>query len=299
MRKVTYLLIISIFFITSCDNEVNTADAYGNFEAIEVIVSAQANGQLISFTPEEGVVIQIDEVVGLIDTTVLHLNKKLLAQQKVTIASQYDNLSSEIEVQKQQLTTAKINKKRISNLHREGAATQKQLDDINGIIDLIKKQILAINTKRNNISDQIKGVEIQVEQINEAISKCNITNPVTGTALVKYAEQGEITGVGKPLYKIADLSQMKLKAYISGAQLPNIKIGQQVDVSFDHTKDSNTSVTGIVSWISQTAEFTPKTIQTKQERVNLVYAIKITVKNNGSIKIGMPGEVRFSDIAKK
>lgn len=299
MRKVIYLFIISIFFITSCDNEVNTADAYGNFEAIEVIVSAQANGQIISFTPEEGVVLQTDNVVGLIDTTVLHLNKKLLIQQKVTIGSQFNNLSSEIEVQKQQLTNAKINKQRIANLYKEGAATKKQLDDVNGLVDLIKKQILAVNTKRNGISDQIKGVEIQVEQINEAISKCNITNPVTGTVLVKYAEQGEITGVGKPLYKIADLSQMKLKAYISGAQLPNVRIGEEVNVSFDHTKKSNTTVVGTVSWISQTAEFTPKTIQTKQERVNLVYAIKITVNNNGSIKIGMPGEVRFSDIAKK
>ena len=295
MKGIIYILIITLFFITSCDNENNKADAYGNFEAIEVIVSAQANGQIISFTPEEGVVLNIDELVGLIDTTVLHLNKKLLIQQKVIIASQFDNLSSEIEVQKQQLKNAKINQQRISNLYKEGAATQKQLDDVNGVVDLIKIQIVAINTKRKSISDQIKGVEIQSEQINEAISKCNITNPVTGTVLVKYAEQGEVTGIGKPLYKIADLTQMKLKAYISGAQLPNVKIGQQVDVSFDSSKDENTIVKGTVSWISQTAEFTPKTIQTKQERVNLVYAIKIIVKNNGAIKIGMPGGVKFND----
>ena len=295
MKKIIYILIPTLFFITSCDDENNNDDAYGNFEAIEVIVSAQANGQIISFTPEEGVELKNEQLVGLIDTTVLHLNKKLLIQQKVTIASQFDNLSSEIEVQKQQLKNAKINQQRISNLYKEGAATQKQLDDINGTVDLIKMQIAAINTKRKSISDQIKGVEIQTEQINEAISKCNITNPVTGTVLVKYAEQGEVAGIGKPLYKIADLSQMKLKAYISGAQLPNVKIGQQVDVSFDSSMDENNTVVGTVSWISQTAEFTPKTIQTKQERVNLVYAIKITVKNNGAIKIGMPGGVKFND----
>ena len=295
MKKILYILIITLIFITSCDNDNNKADAYGNFEAIEIIVSAQANGQLISFTPEEGVVLNIDELVGLIDTTVLHLNKKLLFQQKVTIASQFDNLSSEIEVQNQQLKNAKINQQRISNLHKEEAATQKQLDDVNGVVDLIKMQIVAIKTRCKSISDQIKGVEIQIEQINEAISKCNIVNPVTGTVLVKYAQQGEVAGIGKPLYKIADLTQMKLKAYISGAQLPNVKIGQQVDVSFDRTKDENTIVNGTVSWISQTAEFTPKTIQTKQERVNLVYAIKITVQNNGEIKIGMPGGVRFND----
>ena len=291
MKKIIYISIITMFFITSCDDESNKADAYGNFEAIEVIVSAQANGQIILFTPEEGIALQTDEIVGLIDTTILYLNKKLLIQQKITIASQFDNLSSEIEVQKQQLKNAKINQQRISNLYKDGAATQKQLDDVNGVVDLIKMQIVAINTKRKSISDQINGVEIQIEQINEAINKCNITNPVTGTVLVKYAQQGEVTGIGRPLYKIADLSQMKLKAYISGAQLPNVKIGQQVDVSFDSTKDENNTVVGTVSWISQTAEFTPKTIQTKQERVNLVYAIKVTVKNNGAIKIGMPGEV--------
>ncbi len=295
MKKIIYILIPTLFFITSCDDENNNDAAYGNFEAIEVIVSAQANGQIISFTPEEGVELKNEQLVGLIDTTVLHLNKKLLIQQKVTIASQFDNLSSEIEVQKQQLKNAKINQQRISNLYKEGAATQKQLDDINGTVDLIKMQIAAINTKRKSISDQIKGVEIQTEQINEAISKCNIINPVTGTVLVKYAEQGEVAGIGKPLYKIADLTQMKLKAYISGAQLPNVKIGQQVDVSFDSSMDENNTVVGTVSWISQTAEFTPKTIQTKQERVNLVYAIKVTVKNNGAIKIGMPGGVKFND----
>ncbi len=295
MKKIIYILIPTLFFITSCDDENNNDAAYGNFEAIEVIVSAQANGQIISFTPEEGVELKNEQLVGLIDTTVLHLNKKLLIQQKVTIASQFDNLSSEIEVQKQQLKNAKINQQRISNLYKEGAATQKQLDDINGTVDLIKMQIAAINTKRKSISDQIKGVEIQTEQINEAISKCNIINPVTGTVLVKYAEQGEVAGIGKPLYKIADLTQMKLKAYISGAQLPNVKIGQQVDISFDSSMDENNTVVGTVSWISQTAEFTPKTIQTKQERVNLVYAIKITVKNNGAIKIGMPGGVKFND----
>ncbi len=287
--------IISIIVFASCHNENNKADAYGNFEATEVIVSSQANGQIISFYPEEGIILKINEIVGLIDTTTLYLNKKLLFQQQVTIASQFENLSSEIEVQKQQMENAKINQQRISNLFKEGAATQKQLDDINGVIDLIKKQIKAIKVRRQNISDQIESVNVQVEQINEALIKCHITNPITGTVLVKYAEQGEITGVGKPLYKIADLSQMKLKAYISGAQLPNIKIGQEVKVSFDKSKNENTTVSGIVSWVSQTAEFTPKTIQTKQERVNLVYAIKITVNNNGIIKIGMPGEVWFNE----
>ncbi|NQU35553.1 MAG: HlyD family efflux transporter periplasmic adaptor subunit [Bacteroidetes bacterium] len=293
MNKIILLSILSFFVITACEDKDNKSDAYGNFEATEVIVSAQANGQIIQFTPEEGVELALDETVGLIDTVVLQLNKKLMEQQKITIASQYKNLSSEIDVLKQQLTNAKINQDRILNLFSAGAATQKQVDDIVGVMDLIKKQISAANTKRNNISDQIDGVDVQIEQINEALGKCHIRNPQKGTVLVKYAETGEVTGIGRPLYKIADLSEMKLKAYISGTQLPNVKLGQKVEVLFDKSEKENTSVTGTISWISQTAEFTPKTIQTKQERVNLVYAIKVAVKNNGAIKIGMPGEVNF------
>jgi membrane fusion protein YbhG len=294
MKKLLFILIINLFLLSACEYKDNKSDAYGNFEATEVIVSAQAVGQILNFTPEEGVQLKVDETVGLIDTVDLHLKKKLLSQQKITIASQYSNLSSEIEVLKQQLRNNRINQDRINNLFNSGAATQKQLDDINGMIDLIMKQIASANTKRNTISDQIDGVDVQIEQVNEAISKCSIVNPVKGTVLVKYAETGETTGMGKPMYKIADLTEMKLKAYISGAQLPSVNIGQEVDVLFDSSKKENTSIKGVVSWISQTAEFTPKTIQTKQERVNLVYAIKVTVKNNGAIKIGMPGELNFS-----
>ncbi len=291
MKKILFISTISILILTSCNNDEKKADAYGNFEATEIIVSAQGNGQILSFTPEEGVILNKNESVGLIDTVVLGINKKLLQQQKVTIASQFDNLSSEIEVLKQQLKNADVNKVRIYRLFKTGAATQKQVDDIDGMVNLIEKQINAVNTKRKNIVDQIDGVSVQVEQVNEAISKCEINNPVTGTVLVKYAELGEIAGIGKPLYKIADLRKMKLKAYVSGAQLPSIKIGQEVEVQFDKSKKENNSISGVVSWISPTAEFTPKTIQTKDERVNLVYAIKVIVNNNGDVKIGMPGEV--------
>lgn len=293
MNKLVLVLFLSFFMITSCEYEDNKSDAYGNFEATEVIVSAQASGQLIQFTPEEGLELYQNEIVGLIDTVVLDLNKKLLEQQKITIASQYNNLNSEIDVLKQQLKNTKVNQQRIQKMFKSGAATQKQVDDVDGMVDLVKKQIIAINTKRDNVSDQINGVNVQIDQINEALSKCHIKNPTAGTVLVKYAETGEITGVGRPLYKIADLSEMKLKAYISGSQLPNVKIGQEVEVLFDKSEKENTTVNGIVSWISQTAEFTPKTIQTKKERVNLVYAIKILVKNDGAIKIGMPGELNF------
>ncbi len=283
-----------IIFI-SCQENGNKADAYGNFEATEVIVSSQASGQILKFTPEEGEVLKLNEVVGLIDTVNLQLNRRLLEQQKVTIASQFNNVNSEIDVLNQQLKNAKINQKRIHNLFKSGAATQKQVDDIDGAIDLILKQISSAKTRLQNIADQIKGIDVQIDQVDEALSKCIITNPQQGTVLVKYSEAGEVAGVGKPLYKIADLTEMKLKAYVSGAQLPNIKLGQEVEVQFDKTKKENTSKSGVVSWISSTAEFTPKTIQTKEERVNLVYAIKVTVKNDGTIKIGMPGELYFTN----
>lgn len=294
MNKSLLILIAALLALTACEPENKKADAYGNFEATEVMVSSQANGQILSFLPEEGAKLEINQVVGQVDTITLHLNKKLLEQQKITIASQFKNLSSEIDVLEQQLENAKINQSRIKSLFDSGAATKKQLDDVNGAVDLIKKQIIAAQTKRNNINDQIDGVNVQIEQVKELISKCTIENPVTGTVLVKYAEAGEVTGVGKPLYKIADLSEMKLKAYVSGSQLPDISVGQSVEVQFDKSEKENNSISGTISWISPTAEFTPKTIQTKQERVNLVYAIKVLVKNNGNIKIGMPGEVNFS-----
>jgi HlyD family secretion protein len=295
MKRIIILSIFSMIIFISCQENGNKADAYGNFEATEVIVSSQASGQILKFTPEEGEVLKLNEVVGLIDTVNLQLNRRLLEQQKVTIASQFNNVNSEIDVLNQQLKNAKINQKRIHNLFKSGAATQKQVDDIDGAIDLILKQISSAKTRLQNIADQIKGIDVQIDQVDEALSKCIITNPQQGTVLVKYSEAGEVAGVGKPLYKIADLTEMKLKAYVSGAQLPNIKLGQEVEVQFDKTKKENTSKSGVVSWISSTAEFTPKTIQTKEERVNLVYAIKVTVKNDGTIKIGMPGELYFTN----
>lgn len=289
--------LISIFslliFITSCNNGDRISDAYGNFEATEIIVSAQANGELINLNLEEGDMLKAKQIVGLIDSTDLYLRKKLLAQQIQTIKSQLVSINSEIDVQKQQLDNNLISQKRIESLYSQGAATKKQLDDINGLVDVNRKMIISINSKKQSILDQIKGVRIQIEQIEESISKCVITNPVSGTVLVKYAEKGELAAMGKPLYKVADVENIKLKVYVSGSQLPKIKLGDEVEVLYDKNKNTNTKTKGKVIWISNTAEFTPKTIQTKEERVNLVYAVKVMVKNDGSIKIGMPGEMNF------
>lgn len=289
----TIILLSAVLLLFSCSRNDKKSDAYGNFEATEIIVSAQVPGELMSFDLEEGDLLEKGTVVGLIDTTDLSLNKKLLFQQKQTIAAQLENIRSEIEVQQQQLKNNLVNQKRIQNLYQEGAATQKQLDDINGLVSINKKQIVAIKSRREAVINQMKGIDVQIEQIDRKIEKCIITNPEKGTVLVKYSEAGELAGVGKPLYKLADLENMKLKAYISGDQLAHIAIGQQVEVMYDDDKKENKKISGVVEWISPTAEFTPKTIQTKEERVNLVYAVKVRVKNNGEIKIGMPGEFNF------
>jgi len=290
----TILLLSVTFLLFSCSRNDQKSDAYGNFEGTEIIVSAQVPGELMFFNIEEGDLLEKGAIIGLIDTTDLSLSKKLLLQQKQTIGAQLQNIRSEIEVQQQQLKNNLVNQKRIQNLYNEGAATQKQLDDINGLVDINKKQIAAIHSRKEAIINQMKSVDVQVEQVNRKIEKCMIVNPEKGTVLVKYSEAGELTGTGKPLYKLADLEKMKLKAYISGDQLAHISIGQEVEVMYDDNKLENKKITGIVEWISPTAEFTPKTIQTKEERVNLVYAVKVSVHNNGEIKIGMPGEFNFA-----
>ncbi len=293
--KINYIILFTTLglFFSSCTDTENKSDAYGNFEATEIVVSAQSNGELLQFNVQEGDVLAKGESIGLIDTTDLYLKKKLLEQQKLTISSQLASINSEIEVQRQQLENNKVNQARIKKMYKQGAATKKQLDDINGLVDLNEKMIDAVVSKKQNVLDQINGVGIQVEQIEELITKCLLKNPSNGTVMVKYSEQGELAVMGKPLYKLADIKNIKLKAYISGAQLPDVKLGDEVEVLYDKNKTENHVTRGKVVWISSTAEFTPKTIQTKEERVNLVYAIKVLVKNDGSLKIGMPGELNF------
>ncbi len=287
------VVIYLVFALSSCHGGDEISDAYGSFESTEIIISAQASGEILKLGIEEGDLLDENQIVGLIDTTDLYLRKKLLVQQIKTIGSSLTSISSEIDVQKQQLENKLVNQKRITQLYEQAAATKKQLDDINGLVDLNRKIIVSVNSKKRSVLDQMEGVKIQIEQIDENISKCLIKNPSPGTVLVKYAERGELTAMGKPLYKIADVKKIKLKAYVSGNQLPNIKLGDEVEVLYDKDMTTNNTVMGKVIWISNTAEFTPKTIQTKEERVNLVYAVKVLVPNDGSIKIGMPGEMNF------
>jgi HlyD family secretion protein len=293
MNRLFIYSILLILTISSCSNNDDKSDAYGNFEATEIIVSAEANGKLLEFNVEEGQTIDEGETVGYIDTIQLHLKKLQLEQQKKAVKTKYNNVFSQVSVLQQERKNTLIEKDRIEKLIRDEAAPEKQLDDINARINVINKQISSVKTQNSTTFQEVKTINTQVDQIQDQIDNSKIKNPIKGTVLIKFVEPSEIVNYGKPLYKIANLKIIELRVYVSGDQLPSIKLGQKVIVLIDKNKNDNISLEGTISWISSNAEFTPKTIQTKEERVNLVYAVKVRLINDGSLKIGMPGEVIF------
>lgn len=293
MKKLLILISLSVIILSGCSNDKQKSDAYGNFEATETIVSSESSGKLYELNVEEGQIIEANKIVGFIDTSQLYLKKLQLAQQKNTTRTKFKNVSSQISVLQEQKSIAIRERDRIERLLKDNAATGKQLDDINGNIDVINKQISYIDIQNSTTNEELKGLDVQIQQVVDQLEKSNITNPVKGTVIMKFAEQGEIVSFGKPLYKIADISVMELRVYVSGAQLPEIKLGQKIKVLIDDGKTGFKTLEGEISWISSKAEFTPKIIQTKEERVNLVYAVKVKVVNDGSLKIGMPGEIMF------
>jgi HlyD family secretion protein len=284
-----FITAILIGFLSSCSNG-EKADGYGNFEATEITISSEANGKLQYLNVEEGQVLEKGTTIALVDTVQAYLSKQQLLASKETVASKSGGVWSQVNVLNQQLQTAKTEQERIQNMFAENAATKRQLDQANSQVDVLKKQIQNVETQNAPIVNEVKSIDAKVAQIEEQIAKSKITNPIKGTVLTKYAEPGEIVSFGKPLYKIADLEEMTLRVYVNETQLPNIKIGQQVNVKIDSGEEMK-DYQGTISWISASAEFTPKIIQTKEERVNLVYAVKVTVKNDGSLKIGMPAEM--------
>ncbi|MDA3944081.1 MAG: HlyD family efflux transporter periplasmic adaptor subunit [Bacteroidetes bacterium] len=286
------ILSISVLGLYACTNHEKTADAYGNFEAIETLISAQTAGQILEFEIHEGDLLQAGQAIGLIDTVDLWLKKAQLNQQKNVIRSRKIVLQAQLKVQEQQLANNSRDQKRIHQLFDAGAATQKQKEDIDGAIALISNQIAATRAQYTGIEAEIQVIDSQIAQINETLQKSILRNPIEGTVLNKYAEPGEIATPGKPLYKIANLSFLDLKAYITGKQLTDFILNQEVKVFIDGSNDA-IELPGTISWIASSAEFTPKTIQTKEERTDLVYAIKVRVGNDGRLKIGMPGEVHL------
>lgn len=292
MKNYKYILGLSITTLSffSCNNSNSKADGYGNFEATEITISAENNGKLMHFDVNEGNKLETGQSIGYIDTIPLALKREQLEVSKAIISSKSKGVLSQISVLNSKLKTTRINKARIENLIQDNAGTQKQLDDVSGEMDVIKSQIRSVEIQNGPVVNELKNIDIQIKQIEDQIQKSKIINPINGTVLTKYAEPNEITAFGKPLYKIADLSTMQLRVYISETQLANIKIGQEVSIKID-AADTMKSYKGIVSWIASEAEFTPKIIQTKEERVALVYAVKVDVKNDGSLKIGMPAEL--------
>ncbi len=281
----------------SCSNGNGDFDATGTFESEEVIVSTDAMGKLLKFDVEEGMVLKKDQIVGLVDTTQLHLKKKQLESTIKSVLSKQPDIPTQLAAIQEQIATAEREKKRIENLLKSDAATTKQLDDINSQLDVLNKQYDATKSSltitKQGIRSETLPLIAQVEQIQDQINKSIIKNPIDGTVLTRYAKQDEITSNGKALYKIADLTEMILRAYINGDQLGQVKLDQKVKVFVDKGDGKQKELEGMIYWVSSKAEFTPKTIQTKDERANLVYAIKVRVKNDGYLKIGMYGEVKF------
>ena len=292
--KTIAVITVAITTLFSCNKGSENADGYGNFEATEITVSAENNGKLLIFSIEEGQKLEREYFIGFIDTITLTLKREQLVVSKSVISSKSKGVLSQINVLKAQLKTANINKNRANNLLKDNAGTQKNLDDIIGQINVIKQQIRSIETQNFAVINELKNIDVQIKQIDNQIEKSKIINPINGTVLAKYAEPNEITSFGKPLYKIADLSNMRLRVYVSETQLSSIKINQEVTVKIDGTEEMK-NYKGIITWISSEAEFTPKIIQTKEERVALVYAVKIDVVNDGSLKIGMPAEMWISE----
>ena len=311
MRTNKYILLAATLLgLSSCGNKRGDYDASGTFEATEVIVSSEANGKIMQFNIEEGQLLKAGEEVGCIDTLQLYLKKMQLLASGKAIASKSTDINKQIAATKEQIGKAEYERKRTENLLKENAATQKQIDDIDSQIAVLKKQLEAqISTlQRGNasITEESSAYEIQVAQLDDQLRKCHITSPICGTVLAKYAEAGELATQGKPLFKVADVQHLFLRAYITADQLSQLKLGDKVKVvclgkdkmgriSFsmkDLGKDDRREYEGTITWISDKSEFTPKTIQTRDERANLVYATKIAVKNDGYIKIGMYGEMK-------
>ena len=296
--KLKYLiLILVIATVASCKKTEKKFDASGSFEAEEIIISSEAIGTIKEFTISESQELKAGQAIGYIDSTQVYLKKKQLLASINAVLSKRPDVALQLGALDEQLKTAEKEKQRMTSLVSSGAGTQKQLDDVLAQINVINKQKEALQSSLkitvNGITQETQPLYVQIEQLNDQLTKCRIINPVNGTVLAKYVEPNEVAATGKPLYKIADLSEIILRAYISGSQLSKVKLGQQLKIFVDDGAENYKEYAGEITWISEKAEFTPKTIMTKDERSNLVYAIKIRVDNDGFLKLGMYGEVKF------
>lgn len=291
----SFTLFPVLFFLVACSSGTPEYDATGTFEATDVVVSAEASGKILGLDVEEGTVLKAGQKAGIIDTVQLYLKKLQLEAGVKSVEGQRPDILKQVAATKEQIVQAQRERDRVANLLRVGAANQKQLDDAESLLKVLRKQLAAQNSTLQNsdqsLTWQSSSVGIQVAQVEDQLKKCHIVAPLTGTVLAKYAEAGELAAPGTPLFKMADMEQIYLRAYVTSEQLSEVKLGRKVTVYADYGKDVRTAYPGVVTWISDSSEFTPKTILTKDERANLVYAVKVAVKNDGMLKIGMYGGV--------
>jgi HlyD family secretion protein len=292
--KTRSLIFIAAVLLVGCNNKSDKADAFGNFEATEVIISAETNGRIMQFDLQEGIQVDKGATIALIDSTIFHLQKAEINAGMKSVTTRISSINAQNDILNQQIENLNVNISRIGKMLKDDAATQKQYDDLTGQVAVFQKQISANNTQKAAVAAELAVYESKKTTLNEQIARCLVKSPLKGTVIEKYSEAGEITATGKPLVKIADLSVIKLKVFVSGAQLGSVKIGQQCTVRIDNGEKGFSSFTGTISYISEKAEFTPKIIQTKEERVILVYAVNIDVINDGTLKSGMPGEAIFT-----
>ena len=294
MKRIVY--IIAALLIVSCGTE-SEFDAQGTFEATEVIISSEAAGRILNFDIEEGMSIERGELLAEIDSVQLHLQRSQLDAQLLALLNSRPDIQTQVASLREQIATLKVEQRRIENMLRDGAATEKQKDDIDAQIRILESQLSAtlstLKTNTSTINSNAEAIRVQISALDDRIAKCRATSPISGTVLVKYAQEGELATVGKPLVKIADLGNIYLRAYFTSDQLASIKLGDEVTVTADFGGEERYDYVGSVAWISPESEFTPKTIQTKDSRANLVYAVKIAVENDGRLKIGLAGEVKL------
>ena len=294
MKRIVY--IVAAMLAVSCGTEAEF-DAQGTFEATEVVISSEAAGRILSFDIEEGMEIDAGEPLAVIDSVQLHLQRSQLEAQLSALLNSRPDVQTQVASLREQIATLKVEQRRIENMLSDRAATEKQKDDVDAQIRILESQLSAtlstLKTNTSTINSNAEAIRVQISALDDRIAKCRALSPISGTVLVKYAQEGELATVGRPLVKIADLNNIYLRAYFTSDQLANIKLGDEVTVTADFGGEERYDYVGRVAWISAESEFTPKTIQTKDSRANLVYAVKIAVENDGRLKIGLAGEVKL------
>lgn len=289
MKNTAWLALILMG--AACSNGNDKADAYGNFEADEITISSKAQGELLAFKVVEGQTLKAGDNVGYVDTANMHLQRAELAANLQATTAQKQNVGAQILVAKDELVRIKKDQQRIQKMYNQKAATQKQMDDINSAMSVAQNKLSVLQTQYPAIEAQVAAIAAKRDLLEKMIDDAVILNPVNGVVLSKLVEQNEMTAMGKPLYKIAAMEHLNLRAFVAGNQLSALKIGETYTVKIDGEGDEMIQYSGKLIWVAETAEFTPKTIQTKKDRVDLVYAVKIRVPNDGRLKLGMPGEL--------